>query len=360
MPPRTKRKTSGKKNSHLREWAIAFSVALVSLLLVQFFVIDFASFSDSSMEKSLLPGDVLIVKKYSYGSRMPQRVLPQNWANQLYKNDSVIPVTQLPYWRTPGFANPDYNHLVLINIPAPHEVPIDKRTRSVKRMVALPGDRMEIKGGVVFINGKEIATPGEIQWNYLIETRNSNKIDQFLQKYQIREGNRLSGHNRFVFSMSPQLADSVARLAEVRRIQRFQPEWDPELEIPFGVKAKKWTPDNFGPITLPYNGYSLPLNEENLDFYSYHLVYHEGVRLTRRNDSIFVNDQYVSEYTFRHDYYFFLGDNRHNTIDSRLWGMLPENHIIGEVSSVFISFDKDAGLLNKIRWRRLFHPVRTG
>ncbi|TVQ14152.1 MAG: signal peptidase I [Bacteroidetes bacterium] len=343
----------------IREWLKAFLIAFFILIILRFFVFDFKSLSDSSMEKSLLQGDILLINKYNYGTRMPMRIIPQSWVNRFFSTDSLPPVRHLPYWRLPGNQPPDYNDMVYLNIPAPHTIAIDKRTRTIKRIVALPGDVLQMKDAVLFINGKPHDNPPELQFNYLIEFRRNDDVEAFFERYTVKEGTRVKGRNQFVFPFTVKMADSIAAAGDVRRIQKFASATEDDFFSPFGAGARNWTQDNFGPLTIPYREYSVLLNTRTLDEWRYLLIYHERVDIEVKNDSVFVDGKYAESYTFAYDYYFLLGDNRHNTSDSRLWGLVPESHIIGRASSVFLSFDKNAGLLNKFRWKRFFRSLDT-
>jgi len=355
--PRSKAKSPSRFTPGIREWAKAILIAFVLLTFLRFFVMDITTFTNSSMEKTLLSGDVLLVNKNYYGARMPLRIIPQSWVNLFFSTDSLPPIKQLPYWRIPGNGFPDYNHLVMLNIPAPHQKAIDKRSRTIKRLVAAPGDEVKILDAEVWVNGKLLHNSPSMQWNYLVETRRGTDIDEFLKNYEIREGARIRGNNRFVFPFTSQMADSIANLPFVRRISRHIVHEDEDFHTPFGTKGQYWTTDNFGPVIVPFKGYTIRLDEGFPDLYLYHILYHERQPVMMRCDSVFLNGEYATSYTFKNDYYFFLGDNRHNTFDSRLWGMVPANHIVGRVSKVLFSVDRDAGWLDKVRWDRLLHSL---
>ncbi len=357
--PRSKKKKTPLLLPGIREWLKAFLIAFFILVLLRFFVFDLKSLSDNSMEKTLLQGDILLVNKYNYGTRMPMRILPQRWVNRFFSTDSLPPVKHLPYWRLPGNQPPDYNDMAYLNIPAPHPAAIDQRTRTVKRIVGLPGDILEMRDAVLYINGKPHDNPSELMFHYLIEIGRNDNIEDFLDRFGIQEGTRHKQSNQFVFPMTVKMADSIATTGDVRRIQRFPATVEKDFESPFGKRALQWTQDNFGPITLPYKGYSVSLTTRNLDEWLYPLIYHERVNVDMRNDSVFIDGKFTRDYIFTYDYYFLLGDNRHNTSDSRLWGMVPETHMIGRATSVFLSFDKNAGLINKFRWSRFFRTLES-
>ncbi len=341
------------------EWLRAFLIALGILVFLRFFVFDLKSISDNSMGKTLLQGDILLVNKYNYGTRMPMRILPQGWVNRFFSTDSLPPVRHLPYLRLPGNQPPDYNDMVYLNIPAPHHKAIDKRTRTVKRIVGLPGDILELRNASLFVNGRAHGNPPALMFHYLIEPGRNHNMEDFLQRYGIQEGARLKQSNQFVFSLTEKMADSIAASGDVRKIQRFDGGAEKEFVSPFGKRAMQWTQDNFGPVTIPYRGYSVALSSKNIDEWFYHLIYHERVNVEIKNDSVWIDGKFASDYIFVNDYYFFLGDNRHNTSDSRLWGLVPETHIIGRATWVFLSFDKNAGIMNKFRWSRFFKSLES-
>ncbi len=344
--------------SHWREWLKAFIIAIGFLIILRWFVFDLKTISDSSMEKAILAGDVVWVNKYQYGARMPMRILPKKWVDLFFTTDTLAPLRQLPYWRFPGYNQPMINDVVLINLPAYHQTAIDQRTPIAKRVAAQPGDEIIIKKGDIWVNNVKIPGTKTLQWSYETELKNDVVAEDFLTEYKIKEGSRARGRNRFILPFTEETADSLARNHLVRRIERHFPEKEKDFVYPFGDEALKWTPDNYGPIKLPYKGMKITMNPTNFDFYRYHILYHERQAITISNDSIFLEGKYMDTYTFKNDYYFMMGENRHNTSDSRLWGMVPESHIIGEVTGVFLSFDKDAGLLHKIRWKRCFTTIK--
>jgi len=353
--PRPKIKTTIPP--HLREWLKAFIIAIGLLIILRWFVFDLKTISDSSMEKAILAGDVAWVNKYQYGARMPMRILPKKWVDLFFSTDTLAPVKQLPYWRFPGYTRPEINDIILVNLPAYHQTAIDQRTRIAKRVAAQPGDEIIIKNGDIWVNNSEIPTPQTLQWSYETVLKNDVVAEEFLETFSIKEGSRTRGRNRFILPFTEEAADSLAKNPHVRRISRFFPEKEKDFVYPFGEKAQNWSPDNYGPIKLPFKGMEIAMNPESYDFYRYHILYHERQAITMRNDSVFLKGNYIETYTFKNDYYFMMGENRHNTSDSRLWGLVPANHIIGKITGVFLSFDKEAGLLHKIRWKRCFSSM---
>lgn len=342
----------------IKEWARAMIIAVLVLTFSRFFVFDLISIPDSSMEKTLLSGDVVWVNKFNYGARWPMRVIPHRLYTNIFTTESLPPVAQLPYRRFPGNRKLQTDDIVLLNVPAQNQLPIDKRVRYSRRIVAMPGDWVEVKNSQPFINSIRFPDTSQMQKNYRVETQGNGLSEDFFNQLGIREGGQIKGRNQYVFPLTRLLADSLSSFNDIRTLKPYIATVDTSEFAPFGVDARKWTIDDFGPVKVPYRGMSLELTRENIDRYMYHLTHHERKNIQIRGDSVFVDNKYTREYTFRMNYYFVLGDNRHNTSDSRIWGLLPENHIIGRVVSVFFSFDKRASLFAKIRWDRWFHVIK--
>lgn len=358
-----KRRSARKKapvfSPRMREWIRAFIIALGLILIVKWFVFDLRSVADSSMEMTLMQGDVVVVNKYQYGARMPMRIFPQSWINILFSTDSLPPVKQLPYWRFPGNRAPELNDLVLINIPAPHEIAIDRRTEKVKRLVALPGDELTLAEGKLTVNGAIQPQPAGLQWGFVLETVRGVDIEELMSRYDWKEGRRYSGRDRYIFSFTHEMADSVRKMPEVRSLTRYKPQNDRDFESPFGATGQQWRPDQFGPLKIPYKGFTFRTTQrELLEQYFFLILYHERESARVINDSLFIDDEFRPAYTFRNNYYFVLGDNRHNTFDSRLYGLVPENHLIARVSMVLLSFDKEGQWLSRFRKDRFFRVMK--
>jgi signal peptidase I len=357
------RKSTGRRKKkyifpiYAREWIRAAAIAIMFLILFRYFVFDLVSLPDSSMERTLLPGDVLIVNKYNYGSRAPLRILPQKLFSAFFSTDSLVPVTQLPYWRLPGNRPMEQNDIVLVNLPVQHQKPVDKRMVGPRRLVAMAGDSVEIKNSRIIVNGNVFPEPVNKQQNYLVESRRNTIDPELLAQLTITEGGRIKGRNTYIFPLTQEKAGALKKTTGIRSVTPFVAKSDTLQFPPFGPVAKKWSIDNFGPLEIPGKGYSIDLNPENLALYLYHIVYHERRKVQVVNDSVFINDRYAEQYTFRMNYYFVVGDNHHNTSDSRNWGLLPENHIKGRVSGIFLSFNKGAPFFRKVRWERTFLAV---
>ncbi len=357
---RKRKPANNRKNTTFhsaKEWLRAVGVAVLALLLVKFLIIDLQSQAGSSMEQSILQGDVLWVSKYEYGARLPLRLMPQSWVNTMFSTDTLPPVKQLPYARFPGRNKPAAGHMALFNTPAMHHLPIDKRPQKVKRIVALPGQQLQMKEGVLLVDGQKVEESHLIQRDYRMQTRNIVIDEDFLQSHGVREARKIRGRNNYLLPLTNMQADSLKRTSGIRSLEKYISHDTTAIMPIWGTKAAAWTPDSFGPLQLPFKGMQVVLNAETLDTWFHLLVYHERKKVSLRNDSVFIDNRYQAQYTFGMNYYFVLGDNRHNTSDSRNWGPVPENHIIGRAKGVMVSYNKNARWLHKIRWNRLLRKL---
>lgn len=344
MPSQHKRKKKSKKVSSLKEWLKAFAAAFIILLLIRFFVFDLRVITDTSMNQTLLPGDVVFVNKYHYGARMPMRILPQFLSNALFSTDTLAPISQLPYWRFPSNHEIKEGDLICFNTPLRHSTPVNRRPVQVRRMVALPGDQLEIHKGNVYVDGNKVHDLPTTLRNYKVAFYDQQQIHQFIHDFKIAEGGRSTKKNVFVFSFPDSLTNIVREYKGVRKVVPYMADNPGELPTVLGERSEKWTPDFFGPVVIPGDGYQVNLDSDKSDFYKYAFIFHERISLHEKEKALA---------EFNMDYYFVLGDNRHNTSDSRMWGFLPENHIIGKVTRVVFSFDRNAGVFNMIRWERV-------
>ena len=337
----------------INEWIKALLIALLIILGIRYFVFNLVSYTGSSMERTLLQGDVVVVNKYNYGSRLPLRILPQSWTNLFFSTDTLPKVQQLPYLRLPGNRGIQHNDIVFFNTPSFHHQAIDRRRPRAKRIMAMPGDTLEIKNSVVYVNNMAQDYNDNIQFNFLVETRRGTIDENFLEGLAISEARKLRGGNRYLLPLTREMKDTLHKRPGITRIRKSPVDFLPEINPPFGKDAQKWNSDDFGPVVVPFKGMTIDLDSVHFDKYFYHILYHERRKPELRNDSVFIGGRYATDYTFRMNYYFVMGDNRHNTTDSRMWGLVPENHIKGRVSGVLFSFEKGSGLIGAIRWKRI-------
>ncbi|MCB9186122.1 MAG: signal peptidase I [Flavobacteriales bacterium] len=370
-----KDKPAKKKKGFVREWVDAIVFAVIAATIIRLFLIEAYTIPTSSMEKSLLIGDFLFVSKVSYGPRIPMTPLAFPFAHHTLpgtNSKAYLEWIKLPYYRLPGFGDIENNDVVVFNYPmesdAPFNRPVDKRENYIKRCVAIPGDKLEVKEGVLFINDKEADKPEKMQHSYNVKTNGTGFNKLVLRKLDITEGGRTSNLGDFSLTMTDEARDEVEKLANVQEVKAslaepgayaeyIFPNSDPGLRSTAGKKFF-WNVDNFGPITIPKKGETVQLNKDNLPIYERLIKVYEGNDLKIEESQIYINGVETSEYTFKMDYYFMMGDNRHNSADSRFWGFVPEDHIVGKAVFIWLSIDKNATKLSeRIRWRRMFSLI---
>ncbi|WP_298221723.1 signal peptidase I [Flavobacterium sp.] len=348
--------------------------AIVVATIVHTYVMQPYTIPTSSLEKSLLVGDFLFVSKFHYGARVPMTTVAMPMVHDtipvLHKK-SYLNKPQLPYFRFPGLQKIEKNDIVVFNWPVDTvykffdtskrkaDKPIDKKSNYVKRCQGTPGDMLQIKDGVVFINGKELILPerAKPQYSYTVTTNGSSFDPTYiLKELHITDGVYQMSANTFLFSaLTTESAERLKSNPIVTNITR-NISHDPEPAV-FPQVSNGWNKDNYGPIYIPEAGKTVPLNAQTLPFYKRIITEYEGNDLKVSGDEIRINGKIANSYTFQQNYYWMMGDNRHNSEDSRYWGYVPENHIVGKPVFIWMSLDSHASGLAKIRWERLFTTV---
>lgn len=336
----------------LIEWLKAVSISFIVVLIIRTFLFEVSSVNSPSMEKSLLTGDFIFINKLSYGPRIPKTVLSIPFINQKYYSE----LFSLPYFRLSGDLGIERNDVVVFNYPQEDEYPLDHRTYFVKRCIAIPGDSIKIESGKTYINNKATTDIETFQFNYHLKT--TKLLDSsYLASYRIYEGGQISENNDYSFTLTNQLYDTLKSKNYVTVIEKQTEQkdmWD-EFVFPYN-EHYKWNVDNFGALKVPQKGDIIKLDTSNLCLYERIISVYEHNTLQLKNGIIYINDVATTTYTIQQNYYFMMGDNRHNSQDSRHWGFVPEDHIIGKASRIAFSIDKLFG--NGIRWNRLFSSIK--
>ncbi|WP_297271843.1 S26 family signal peptidase [uncultured Bacteroides sp.] len=259
--------------------------------------------------------------------------------------------------------------------------PVDRRENYVKRCVGLPGDTLQIKGGQVYIDGKAIENPENLQFNYFVQTTGPLIPEEMFRELGISKDDQIlmndaPGWEASLLEMGLSKRDAQGRLTPVYHLPLTKKMFDTlsankKLISNIVMESEeytdqlypqnlytKWNRNDYGPIWIPKKGATIALTEDNLPIYERCIEAYEGNKLERRADGIYINGQKADSYTFQMDYYWMMGDNRHNSADSRYWGFVPEDHVVGKPILVWLSLDKDRGWFDgKIRWNRLFKWV---
>lgn len=404
------------KNPILRtiaEWTDAIVFALVAVFLINTYFFQNYKIPSSSLEKTLLVGDFLFVSKVAYGPRNPITPLSFPLAQHtlpIFNCKSYFDKPQFEYKRLTGFGHVKRNDIVVFNFPAGDTValkvqnpdyytlcsmygrdrvnsdketfgdivyrPVDRRENYVKRCVAIPGDILQVKNNQVYINGeKQIDIPG-LQFNYYVQTNGQYFSDEVFDNLGVSKDDRIlvnsyqesdkmldflgfarnaKGMHNPVYHM-PLTSQAVAELKKIKDVSaiKIEPEMLGGNIFPLGNKT--WTRDNYGPIYIPKKGATVEINAKNYSLYEHVIRNYEHNTLELRDSStVFINGKKADKYTFKMDYYWMMGDNRHNSADSRYWGFVPEDHIVGQPLFVWLSLDKDKSIFDGgIRFSRFF------
>lgn len=364
-----KRQTPAKPVSTIRKWYNDIAFAVVAATLFRWGVAQAFVIPTPSMENSLLVGDYLFVSKLHYGVQTPQTPLQIPLTHQrIWGTDipSYLDWVQLPVYRFPGFTNVKRGDVVVFYIPPVKlnegiDYPRDLKNNYVKRCVGVPGDTIRISNGEVWANGSHLASrPGQkraywITAREMINKRNLRQLDLDGNDYypmgQTSEGNAV-----YRMFLTSEQAESISHLPYILRAEldmATSSQHDPGL-FPQPL-ASAWSVDNFGPLVIPKAGMTLTVNDKMLDTYGEVISRYEGLdHVAIKDQHLLIDGKDVPSYTFRQDYYFMMGDNRDNSLDSRFWGFVPEDHIVGKPLFVWFSVDSEAGFLEKVRWSRLF------
>lgn len=315
------------------------------------------------MEDELMLGDFIWVNKFSYGPRFPQTLLSIPFTkNKLpfsESSPSYLTWIELPYFRLPGIEKINRNDILVFNFPAEDGPPVDKKANFVKRCIGLPGDTLEITDKTVLINKKETASPPQLKYSYEVYATFDSLGSCLYRLFHVTEGSLVSADNKYIFLMTATEADSLGKMSNILSVKRLSVQYATNDMFP-GGKYSFWNKDNYGPIIIPQKGKTIHLNIDSIDFYSRIITIYEKHKMNISGDSVFIDGHYSTTYTFKMNYYFVLGDNRDNSIDSRYWGFVPEDHITGKASFVLFSLKQkpDNSGWKGINWKRTFTSVR--
>ena len=378
----------------IMSWVDAIVYALILVYFLFAFVGQNYQIPSSSLEKTLLTGDFLWVNKMVYGPRVPQTPLHFPLAqNELFGMKSYIEHPQLKYHRLKGVRNVERGDIVVFNFPCGDTTlraypqgytdyysmvvdlgrenvltnygdnivwrPVDRRDAYVKRCLGLPGEKISSKDGVVYINGKALDQPKNVQFFYTVDTDGKMISDDDFEELGIavedRHREQVNGKPWYFLPLTDEMAKKMRQRYGGNKVRRTQPGPDDKIKtFPAGYDCG-WDHRTFGEIWIPKKGSKVELNDSTYRLYERCIRTYEGNKLEKKGDKYFINGKQATSYTFQMDYYWMMGDNRDNSLDSRYWGFVPEDHVIGTPMFILISFDKDKKLFDGwIRWNRIF------
>ena len=396
------------QKSTIREWVDAGIFAVVAATLIRTFIFEAYTIPTGSMEKTLLVNDFLFVSKLSYGPRIPNTPLAipfmhhtipgtssrsytemiklpySRWfASSVKRNDVVVfnfpegdtvintPAYQslVPFYqeaRRIGNGDMNIGRQYILNDPDTYPLvirPVDKRENYIKRCVAIAGDTLEVRGGQVYINSQPGFNPPHSQLPYELET-NGQPLDQasMLENFNIDIENPEEfgsmGNNKFMVLLTHEAAEKMRSsgfaktlTAQLTSKDQVDPRLWGKLTFPNDT-LHKWTVDYFGPVWIPAKGATLTITPENYSIYERAIRVYEGNSFEQQNGKFMINGKETNQYTFKMNYYWMMGDNRHYSQDSRFWGFVPEDHVVGEAWIIWMSMN------NGIRWNRLFRSIK--
>ncbi len=355
-----KQQENQPKKSKTREWMDAILFAVVASTIIRGLLFSAYAIPSGSMEGTLLTGDYLFVSKISYGPRMPFTPVAVPFLESTLTKDSLKTYwdgIQLPYFRLPGLSEIKKGDIVVFNKPEEIEKPVDVRTNLIKRCQATPGDLLLIVNGQVFINGKAAPNAEKAQTSYEVKTdgREMNpKVFEDLH-IEIRQQLAESTFEMIIPTANVGILKSYSNIKSINPIFQTKNEFDPQV-FPHNSRFK-WNEDNFGPLILPKKGMTVALNDSTMILYRRAIELYENNTVKTVGKEFLINGKKADSYTFKMNYYWMMGDNRHNSLDSRFWGYVPEDHIIGKAMITWMSTDSAATGLNKIRWSRIFKVI---
>lgn len=391
------------KKSAAREWVDAAFFAIVAATIIRTFVFEAYTIPTPSMEKTLLVNDFLFVSKFSYGPRLPNTPLAMPFVHHtlpVTNSKSYVEWIKIPYTR--WFASPvKRNEIVVFNFPVNDTLindeerfgsrttyyeavrqlgrdrvwqdygdiiitrPVDKRENFIKRCVAIGGDVLQVVNGHVIINGKPQDVFPQSERYYKLETPKDVYLDNDKLKelgIVIHEGdnigdlNSMGVPNLYLINITNEEKANL-KIPAGYTLTDFivdvnSPQFPSKQLFPYYQANNSWTVDNYGPVSIPRKGETIQLTADNLIRYQRCIETYEGNTVENRNGQIFINDQLSQSYTFKMNYFWMMGDNRHNSLDSRYWGFVPEDHVVGKASLIWFSWEGGP------RWKRLFNAIK--
>ena len=392
-----KRNPPNGKQTKTVEWVDAIIFAVIASTFIRMFFIEAYTIPTSSMEKSMLVGDYLFVSKTSYGPKLPNTPLSFPFVHHTMpmttNTKSYVEWIKNPYRRMAGFGDVKNNDVVVFNFPEGDTVatnmpsqsyyylarnygreriwsdkntfgeiisrPVDKKENYIKRCIGIAGDEIKIIDGQVYVNGKEQDHFPGAQFDYIVTTNGTQINKLTLEKIGISKADQqeMNG-SQYLYPMTVEQVAEIEKLNNVTSIKKVNMptgNWDKNI-FPFS-EDYPWNVDNFGPLEIPEKGETVSLTTKNLPIYERIIDLYEDHDLAIKDSTIYIDGVATDNYTFTMDYYWMMGDNRHNSADSRYWGFVPADHIVGKAVFIWMSLDKEKSFPSNIRWDRIFSGV---
>jgi len=371
----------------------AILIALFITLGIRTLFIEAYKIPTPSMEKSLMVGDYLFVSKLAYGPKLPNTPLSIPFLPGMLPGGKLCysKLINLPYKRLKGFSKVERNDVIVFNFPEGDTVivqypgqnyyslirqfgrdylqsrfsfvshPVDKRDNYIKRCIGLPGDTITIVSSLVVVNGQKLEELPDQQFNYYVKTKNIELDKEIVSKLGLKEGQLKYNYytSTYIMNLTRENAEYLSKHKDVENITRY-------LETVLSFKNTEifphstqslWSADDFGPVVVPGKGMTVKINIDNLPLYRRIIEVYEKNKLVLQGDNIYINGKLASSYTFKMDFFFVMGDNRHNSADSRFWGFVPEDHLVGKAVAIWFSLDAEKGIRG-MRLKRMFKSIK--
>jgi signal peptidase I len=354
---------SAKVKKPARSLRMDLLFAIIAASLIRWIFFEPFNIPTPSMEGTLLVGDYLFVSKLHYGAITPQTPLQVPFTQQTIWGTSIpsyLNWLQLPRYRLPGFSEVKRNDAVVFHYPAELQHPTDVRMHYIKRCIGLPGDELSIQERKIYINGQALPALPHVQYRYYIHT-DAELDEAFFRTYGIAEFAPVP--DGYMALTTGATAADIEMLDTIRKVEIvLNPPQRVSDDIFPDASKFAWNEDNYGPVQVPAKGMTIAITPQNLPIYEQAITWYEGhEHVKTENGRLWINGKEINSYTFRQSYYFMMGDNRHNSLDSRFWGFVPEDHIVGKAVLVWWSTDPQESWTNpfdKIRWNRVFTLIK--
>ena len=396
-------KKSPYKKSFGREWTESIFFAVFAAAFIRMFLVEAFVIPTPSMEGSLMVGDFLFVSKANYGMRMPMTIAMIPLLHNripVVGGESYLKKPSLKYKRLPALEKIERNKPIVFNWPVGDSVyitkqrsytlgqarrnkaylsydrdlekkvrkkdfvvrPVDKKDHYIKRCVGAPGDTLQIINRQIYIDGKEAKNPENMQFLYKITWPKNGVNSKKLKEWGIGDTDSdFAGpqSNPYGYYLTNEQADRVRSLGNGVSIEFWKHDIEPVKSFPHDPKISKgWSVDNYGPIWIPAKDATVKISANNIALYRRIISVYEHNKLEEKNGQIVINGKVATEYTFKQDYYWAMGDNRHNSEDSRVWGFVPFDHIVGKPLFIWFS-TKNARIFDGIRFNRIFKSANV-
>ncbi|MBN2520209.1 MAG: signal peptidase I [Bacteroidales bacterium] len=385
-----------KKENLFTDYIDALIIAIVGASAIRLFLIEIYTIPTPSMEKTLLVGDYVLVSKFTYGPKMPNTPISIPFTHNTLpfntQKKSYVEWIKRPYKRLAGISKIKRDDIMVFHFPEGDTIilqypeknyyamkrkyggdrfieekydliarPVDKRDNYIKRCIALPSDTMEIHSGKIYVNHKLMQEKHNAILEYIVETdgeKTSVDIIQALNADMFEKKIRRLDNSRFVIPLTKNEVKQLNEQDFIVSVNRYENPVKTAYKSVFPYDYEyPWTENNFGPVVIPKKGNNVKLTLKNLSLYRRIIENYENNELFVKEDTIYINGKRQNFYTFKMNYYFVVGDNRPNSADSRYWGFVPEDHIVGK--ALFIIFSKDINdKYYKIRWKRILSKVK--